>query len=88
MMTKQQVQIIELEPLMIDAKTACRICSVSERLWYTLISTGQAPPSVKLGGRRLWKLSTVRQWVEWDLPNIDRFKILSEQGAQKCAKQR
>ncbi len=82
-MSKQQVQLVEIEPLMIDAKTASRICAVSERLWYTLISTGQAPPSVKLGGRRLWKLSSVRQWVEWNLPTIDRFKILSEQEAEK-----
>ena len=81
-MSKQQVQLIELEPLMVDAKTASRMCGVSERLWYTLISTGQAPPSVKLGGRRLWKLSTVRQWVEWNLPNLDRFLAL-QKGAEK-----
>ena len=48
MMTKQQVQLIELEPLMIDAKTACRICgNISARTWATWISTGQAPQSYR-----------------------------------------
>ena len=84
MMTKQQVQLIELEPLMIDAKTACRICgNISARTWATWISTGQAPPSIKINGRRLWRIGIIKKWVALDCPTLDKFLALQKEERTK-----
>ncbi len=78
-MSKQQVQLIELEPLMVDAKTACHLCgNISARTWATWISTGQAPPSIKLNGRRLWRYDLLKRWKDENCPNIERFMALLE----------
>jgi len=78
-MSKQQVQLIELEPLMVDAKTACRLCgNISARTWATWISTGRTPPSIKLNGRRLWRYDLLKFWVRENCPTLDKFLILQE----------
>lgn len=53
-------------PLAIGAKDAARLVGISPRSWARLVSMGKAPPGHKCGGRRLWKLSTIRQFVEND----------------------
>ena len=82
-MNKQQIQIIELEPLMIDAKTASRMCGVSARTWATWISTGQAPPSIKINGRRLYRCDLLKFWVRENCPSLDKFMALQKEGVKK-----
>jgi len=62
-----------LEPLLIRAKQAAAICGVSPRKWADLQASGQIPPSFKLGGCRVWKISDISFWVERDMPSLDAF---------------
>jgi len=83
-MPKAPIQLAEIEPLLIDAKTAAALCGVSERSWYTLIAAGIAPPSIKLSGRRLWRMDILRRWVQANCPPIDQFiRIISEEKNEK-----
>ncbi len=72
-MSKQTLELIEMEPLLISAKDAAKLCGLSERTWYSLISTSQAPPSIKISGRRLWRLDVIKKWIFLNCPPIDRF---------------
>ena len=77
-MIKSSVEIIQLDPLLLSAKQAAALCSVSARTWATWISTGRTPPSIKLNGRRLWRYDLLKRWVEENCPNIERFMALLE----------
>lgn len=78
-MPKSAAQLAPLEPLLIDTKTAAAMYSVSERTWNSWIASGQAPPSLKLGGRRLYDVAVLRRHVAAGCPPIDKFtQILKE----------
>ena len=78
-MGKSTVQIVQLEPLLLSAKQAAALCGgISVRTWWSLVATGQAPPSIRLRGRRLWDLKSLRRWTELGCPTLDKFLILQE----------
>lgn len=70
------------EPLLIRAKDAAALCGVSPRKWGDLQASGQIPPSFKLGGCRVWRVSDLKKWVAWGMPNLDRFEALASGGEQ------
>ncbi len=69
---------LPIEPLLVRAKQAAGICSISPRKWADLQASGKIPPSYKLGGCRVWKTEHLRLWIEWDFPNIEKFNQLLE----------
>lgn len=71
-------QITLPEPLLCRTLQAAAISGVSPRKWAEMESSGQIPPSYKLGGCKVWKLSHLKKWVEWSMPNADRFMQLLE----------
>ena len=76
-------QVAEVEPLMIRAERAADICGVSLRQWHSMRAAGLCPPSLKVGGCRLWRLDVIRQWVAMDCPPIDKFeKLLKARGIE------
>ena len=78
-MSSSTVQIVQLEPLLLSAKQAAALCGgISVRTWWSLVATGQAPPSIRLRGRRLWDLKSLRRWTEICCPPRDKFLILQE----------
>lgn len=75
-MSKQRKNVTspQIEPLLVNAGQAAATCGVSERKWWEMLSAGQAPPSLKLGGRRLWRVDVLRKWVSMNCPTLDRFE--------------
>ena len=67
-----------IEPLMLRAKDAARLCGLAVSTWYELKSAGKLPPSIKLGKARLWRMEVLRKWVEMDCPTIDRFTAMEK----------
>ena len=66
----------EHTPLLVRAKQAAAMCSVSPRTWATLAATGQIPESFKLAGCRVWRTEDLRLWIRWGMPNSDRFEAM------------
>ena len=64
-------------PLAVDARGAARLCSLGERTWRRHNAAGLVPRPVRLGGRLLWIVAEVQQWlaagcpsrVEWERRN-------------------
>ena len=69
---------LSIKPFMVRAEDAARLCSISQRTWYSMISSGQAPPSIKLRGIRLWRVDILRKWVEHNCPSIHEFERILE----------
>ncbi len=82
-MIKSSVEIIQLDPLLLSAKQAAALCSVSARTWATWISTGRTPPSIKLNGRRLWRYDLLKFWVRENCPSLDKFLALQAEENKK-----
>ena len=68
----------QLEPLMLRAKEAARLCGLAVSTWSEHRSAGKLPPSIKLGKARLWRMDVLRKWVEMDCPTIDKFKAMEK----------
>jgi predicted DNA-binding transcriptional regulator AlpA len=63
-----------IEPLLVRAKEASRLCGVSPRKWADLQASGQIPPAYRLGGCVVWKLEDIRLWIQYDMPCLDLFE--------------
>ena len=78
MSEEKDISACQLEPLMLRAKDAARLCGLAVSTWYELKSAGKLPPSIKLGKARLWRVDVLCRWVELDCPTIDRFEALKD----------
>jgi predicted DNA-binding transcriptional regulator AlpA len=63
---------------MVRAEEAAAACGLAVSTWYQLMSSGQTPPSIKLGKARLWRMDILQTWVAMDCPNFDKFQQLTE----------
>jgi hypothetical protein len=54
--------LIAVEPVLVGAPDAARMCGLSERYWRKLDRTGRTPAAVCVGRRRLWAVENLRAW--------------------------
>ena len=57
-----------LQPLLVSAKEAARICGIGRSLWCSLQSAGRVPMPIRLGRRTLWRVAELAEWVEAGCP--------------------
>jgi predicted DNA-binding transcriptional regulator AlpA len=65
-----------IEPLLVPAAAASRLCGVSEASWYRLKSRGKVPLPVRLGGRVLWRVDELRRWCAAGCPDLRTWQAL------------
>jgi predicted DNA-binding transcriptional regulator AlpA len=58
-----------VQPLLIPAPEAARLCGVSEATWWRLHAAKRVPAAVKLAGRTLWRSEELRNWCEAGCPD-------------------
>src|SRR5262245_14264127 len=58
-----------VEPLLLAATAAARLCAVSLASWYRLVSAGRTPAPVRLGGSVRWRAEELRAWIAGDCPS-------------------
>ena len=64
----------ELQPFLVDAKSAANLLSISRAMLHRLNVTGRLPRPVHLGRRVLWRVSELEGWVNAGCPNRDRWE--------------
>lgn len=67
----------ELQPLLVEAEEAARICGISRTSWYSLKAAGQLPLPVRLGRRVLWGIEELRGWIEAGCPVLQRWQQMN-----------
>ena len=55
-------------PLMISADEAAELVGVSRATWWAHHASGRCPAPVKLGGRTLWRVQELHDWVAAGCP--------------------
>ena len=61
----------EITPILVDAKTAARICGCGLSLLYQLDSAGRLPQKIKLNSKSLWSYEQLRLWANMGCPSRD-----------------
>jgi predicted DNA-binding transcriptional regulator AlpA len=57
-----------LPPLLVGATEAGRLCARSEASWWRDAAAGRVPAPIKLGGRTLWRVRELQEWVAAGCP--------------------
>lgn len=50
--------------LLVDVRGLARMTSLSVRSIWRMVSAGAIPKPLKVGGRALWRVDDIRNWVE------------------------
>ena len=65
---------VHVEPLLVSAKDAARLCGVSERTWRGWDSSGKCPGATLNGGCKRWRFDELRRWVAAGCPSRTRWE--------------
>ncbi|MBA7632895.1 hypothetical protein ES703_40451 [subsurface metagenome] len=77
----KQIETLPVEPLLLRAEQAAKLCGLSVSTWHEYRTSGRIPPSIKIGKARLWRLDILRRWCQENCPTIDRFnQLLTAEG--------
>jgi len=62
--------------VLVDAKTAAAMCSVSRSTWLGWDAAGLCPAPVRIGGRVLWCSPTIRRWALAGCPGREDWEAM------------
>jgi predicted DNA-binding transcriptional regulator AlpA len=79
--TDPAVPTTPMAPLLIDAKHLAESLSLGLRTVRAMNTTGKLPAPVRLGGRVVWRLAEVTDWVNAGCP--DRTTWIAIRAARK-----
>jgi predicted DNA-binding transcriptional regulator AlpA len=76
--------VAAVEPLLVRAPGAARMCGMSLASWYRLAAAGRTPASLRLGGAVMWRIAELREWVAAGCPCRKTWEAL--RAAQKSGR--
>jgi predicted DNA-binding transcriptional regulator AlpA len=65
-----------VEPLLIPDKRAAMMCGRSEASWWRDHAAKRIPAPIKLGGRTLWRVQELHDWVAAGCPDRRTWEAL------------
>jgi prophage regulatory protein len=65
-----------VQPLLVGTKEAARLCGVSLATWHRLNAASKVPKPMRLGGRVLWSMDSLRLFVQLGCPDRRMFEAL------------
>ena len=73
--------------VLVDAKTAAKLCGIGSSLWYELSAAGRTPAPVKLNSKKLWVYEHLKIWAAHNCVSRDSAEwqeILRIHGGGRC----
>ena len=70
-----------IEPALLRARDAAKLCGVSIASWWRWGAAGLMPRGVKIAGARLWSRGELLAWIDSGCP--DRAEWQARQAAQR-----
>jgi predicted DNA-binding transcriptional regulator AlpA len=73
------------DTLLVGADVAGPMCGRSEASWWRDLAAKRIPAPIKLGGRTLWRVQELRDWVDAGCPDRRTWEALRRQkGGRPC----
>jgi len=73
-----------LEPLLIGVKELAPLLGISEPTLERWRASGRLGlPGIKMGGRRLWPMAEIREWVESGMPDRETWLALRKANGKR-----
>lgn len=77
----QPVQVVQVQPLLVNGETAGRMCGISRRSWRRFDTAGKVPQAVRVGGQKMWLVSELVAWTEAKCPGRQMWEQLRKGAA-------
>ena len=61
--------------LAVDIKGIAQLVPFAIRTLRRMDASGKLPKGFKVGGRKLWRMSDLRLWCEWEFPDRAEFEV-------------
>jgi predicted DNA-binding transcriptional regulator AlpA len=68
----------EVEPLVADAKRLATLLAVSLRSVRSMNASGKLPRPVRIGGRVVWRMEEIRDWLAAGAPDRAAWERMQE----------
>jgi len=65
-----------LEPLLLRACEAARLCGISLPSWWRLVAAAKVPAAIKIGHSTRWRAEELRRWVTAGCPSREEWEQL------------
>ena len=65
---------LQPEAVTVAAKAAAPMFSLSIRSWRRHDSSGRIPRGFKIVGRKVWRVSDLERWAQWEFPSRAEFE--------------
>jgi prophage regulatory protein len=65
----------KLSPLVVDARRLARLLCCGIRTVRTWDAAGKLPSPIRIGGRVVWRVDELRQWLAAGAPHRDEWDI-------------
>lgn len=62
--------------LLVDAKTAARLCGLGKTCWYALHASGRVPMPIRLGRAVRWDRRELEAWASAGCPSRERWQAI------------
>src|SRR6516225_1714104 len=69
-----------IESLLVPANVAGPLCGRSEASWWRDHAAKRIPAPIRLGGRTLWRVQELREWVEAGCPDRKTWEAIRARG--------
>lgn len=69
--------------LLVSRREAAEMLGICTRSWDRLVAALKTPEPIRLGGRILWRVSDLEEWVRLGRPDRNRFEVLKDDGQPK-----
>ena len=63
-----------VKPLVVDAKLLARLLTCGVRTVRTLDASGKLPKAVRIGGRVVWVVADIREWLAAGAPDRETWE--------------
>ena len=72
--------LTRVEPVLVDSRAAAGLCGVSRSTFLGWDSAGLCPRPVRLGGRVLWSVDSLKVWARMGCPGRQAFEADEREG--------
>lgn len=55
---------LEMETELLTVRDVARLCSLSERHWWSLVARGEAPKPIRIGRSARWSRRALLDWLD------------------------